>query len=99
MKLMLALIFCGPLALSTFVRADAQSLDAAIGGAVDGRLVAYTGSEFGGRDGTIVGGAVGAATGVAVTTGGHRYRPNRGPYQASPPTSKPHYRAPSKNDF
>ena len=99
MKLMLALIFCGPIALSTLVRADDQSLDAAIGGAVGGGLGADTGSELGGRNGAILGGAVGAATGVVVTTDGHRYRPERGPYYASPPTSRPHYRVPTHHDF
>ena len=98
MKLMLALILCGPMALSTLARADDQSMDAAIGGAVGGRLAAYTGSEFGGRDGATLGGAGGAATGVVVTTAGHRYRPERGPYYASPPTSRPHYRVPSQHD-
>ena len=75
MKLMLTLIFCGPMALSTLVRADDQRLDAATGG------------------------SVGTATGVVVTSNGHRYRPERGPYYASPPASRPHYQLPSHHDF
>jgi len=87
MKLFLALLFCAPLTLSTLVRADNQGLDAAIGGAV------------GGINGALPGGASGAATEVVVATGGHRNRPGRGPYYASPPTSRPHYKAPSHQEL
>jgi len=95
MKLMLALLFCGPMALSTFARADDLDLDAAIGDAVGGRVTAYVGSDIGGHNGRTQDAAADPATERVVTTNGHRYRPGRGPYYASPPTSRPHYRTPS----
>ena len=97
MKLLLALIICGPVVLSAFARADDQCMDAAIRDAVGGRVTAYVASDVGGHNHaiTIRDSAVGVASEVVATSQTHRSRPGRGPYHAAPPNSKPHWKVPS----
>jgi outer membrane lipoprotein SlyB len=82
------------LLMSTAVRADSSTLDAAIGGGIGGAAGAAIGNEVGGREGAIAGSALGAAVGTALNTDSEHGSSSRKAFQRSTPASNghPHYR-------